>query len=41
MEWVENIVGKGENAGYSIFPFLTMLSKASSFRVFKNEDYVV
>ena len=38
----ENIVGKGENAGYQhFFPFPTMFSKAFSFRVVKSQDCVV
>ena len=36
---VENIVGKGENAGYKHFLFfLTMFSKAFFFRVVKSQE---
>ena len=39
---VENIVGKGGNAGYQHFsPFPTMFSKALFFRVVKSWDCVV
>ena len=37
----ENIVGKGENAGYQhfiLFPFPTLLSKALSCRLVKTRD---
>ena len=36
-EWVENIVGKGENA---FSPFLSMFSKAFFHRVVKNRGWV-
>ena len=40
--WVENIAGKGENAGYQHFPpFPTMFSKGFFFRVVKSWDCVV
>ena len=40
--WVENIVGKGENAGYQYFsPFPRMFSKGFLFRVAKSRDCVV
>ena len=40
--WVENIVGKGENAGYQHFLlFFTMFSKGYLFRVIKSRDCVV
>ena len=40
--WVENIVGKGENAGYQHFsPFPTIFSKVFFCRVIKNRDCVV
>ena len=33
-DWAENIVGKGENAGYQhFFPFPTMFSKGFLYRV--------
>ena len=39
---VENIVGKGENAGYQHFLlFLTMFSKGFFLGVGKSQDYVV
>ena len=39
---VENIVGKGENAGYQHFsPFPTMFSKAFYFRIVNARDCVV
>ena len=39
---LENIVGKGENAGWQHFlPFPRMFLKALCFRVFKNWDCVV
>ena len=39
---LENIEGKGENAGYRhFFPFLTMLSKGFFFRLVKGEGCVV
>ena len=42
MGWVENIAGKGENAGYQHFsPFPTMFSKGFFFRVVKSWDCVV
>ena len=35
--WVENIVGKGENACYQhFFPFLAVFSKAFFFKVVKS-----
>ena len=41
LEMLENIVGKGENAGYHAFsPFLIIFSKALYFRVVKNQDCV-
>ena len=42
MGWLENIVGKGENAGnqhFLLFP--TMFSKGLFFWVIKSRDYVV
>ena len=36
---VENILGKGENAGYHHFP--KMFSKASFLRVVKSQNWVV
>ena len=42
LEWVENIVVKGENAGYQHFLLLfTMFLKALSFRVVKSRNFVV
>ena len=42
LRWVENILGKGENAGYHHFPiFPKMFSKASFLRTVKNWDCVV
>ena len=39
---IENIVGKGENAGFLAFsPFPTMFSKGFLFKVVKNWDCVV
>ena len=36
---LENIVGKGENAGYQHFsPFPTMFSKGFFLKVFKSRD---
>ena len=41
-ERIENIVGKGENAGYQHFPlFPTLFSKGFFFRVVKSQDCVV
>ena len=38
----ENIVGKGENAGYQHFLlFPTMFSKSSYFRVVRSQDCVI
>ena len=40
--WIENVVGKGENAGYQpFFPFPTIFLKGSFFRVVKSQDYGV
>ena len=42
LEMVENIVGKGENAGYHHFlVFLTMFSKGLLYSVVKSQDCVV
>ena len=45
LERVENILGKGENAGYlkvpAFPPFPKTLSKASFFRVVKSRDCLV
>ena len=42
MGWVENIVGKGENAGYQHFLlFPQCFQKAPFFRVVKSRDCVV
>ena len=39
---LENIVGKGENAGYQhFFPFPTMFSKDFFLRVVKSQDCVI
>ena len=40
-ERFENIMGKGENAGYQHFLLFSMFSKAISFRVIKSQDCVV
>ena len=41
-DWVENIVGKGENAGYQhLLLFPTMFSKGLFFGVVKSLDYVL
>ena len=41
-DWVENIVGKGENAGYQHFLlFPTMFSKSFFPRVVKSQDCMV
>ena len=41
LESLENIVGKGENAGNQDFaPFPTMFSKGLSYRVVKSRDHV-
>ena len=41
LEWVKNIVGKGENAGYQhVLPFFTMFSKCFFHRVVKRWDGV-
>ena len=41
-DMIENIVGKGENAGYSIFSFShNVFSKDLFFRVVKSRDCVV
>ena len=42
LERVENIAGKGENAGYQHFlPFPTMFSKGFLYRVVESQDCVV
>ena len=42
LDWVVNIVGKGENTGYQHFLlFPTMFSKALLFEVVKSRDCVV
>ena len=38
---VENIVGKGENAGNQFSPFPTLFSKGFLYRVVKSQDCVV
>ena len=41
LEMVENIVGKGENAGYQHFLFFQLFSKGLIFKVIKGWDSVV